>query len=293
MSALRLRMIQDLKLRNYSPKTVECYVRHVAKFAAYFGRSPDELGPEEIRQYQIYLAEERGVGWSSFNQAVCALRFLYGTTLGRPERIEQIPFTKKPQRLPEILSRQEVESLIACISQPLHRTIVMLMYGTGLRISEALALQVSDIDSKRMVIHVRGGKGNKDRIVPLSRRLLDQLRAYFRTRRPTKLLFASPGSDRPPLPETVGRAIKRAAAQAGIRKTVTCHSMRHCFATHLLEANVDILSIQKTLGHRYLSTTSRYTRVTRQRIEELPSPLDLTSWDPRTRSEDDPDWMSG
>ena len=292
MSPLRQRMIEDLKLRNYSPKTIDCYVRHVARFAEYFGRSPEELGPEEIRRYQIYLAEERGVGWSTFNQTVCALRFLYGTSLGRPERIEQIPFTKKPQRLPVVLSRQEVESLIACISHPLYRTIVMLMYGTGLRISEALALHVADVDSSRMVIHVRSGKGNKDRIVPLSRRLLEQLRAYYRTRRPSKLLFATPGSDRPPLPETVGRAIKRAASAAGIRKAVSCHSMRHCFATHLLEANVDIVTIQKTLGHRYLATTARYTRVTRQRIQELPSPLDLMSMNPPVRRDGAADWTS-
>jgi len=292
MSALRLRMIQDLKLRNYSPKTVECYVRHVARFAAHFGRSPEDLGPEEIRQYQIYLAEERGVGWSMFNQAVCALKFFYRTTLGRSEQIEQIPFKKKPQRLPAVLSRQEVESLIACISLPLPRTIVMLMYGTGLRISEALALQISDIDSSRMVIHVRSGKGDKDRIVPLSLRLLDQLRVYFRTRRPKTFLFSAPGGDRPPHPETIGRAIKRAALMAGIRKPVSCHTMRHCYATHLLEANVDIVTIQKVLGHRYLSTTSRYTHVTRQRIQDAPSPLDLTGLDPQSRREGDPDWIS-
>ena len=292
MSNLRQRMIDDLKLRNYSPATIRCYVRQVARFADYFGRSPVDLGPEEIRRYQIHLAEERGVCWSTFNQAVCALRFLYRTTLGRSEGVQQIPFAKKPKRLPVVLSRQEVESLIACLSHPLYRTIVMLLYGTGLRISEALALQIQDVDSSRMVIHVRRGKGDKDRIVPLSQRLLEQLRSYYRIRRPTTFLFLSPGSDRPPLPETVGRAIKRAASAAGIRKPVTCHTLRHCYATHLLEANVDILTIQKVLGHRYLATTARYTHVTRQRIEDSPSPLDLTGWDPQPPKSGDPDWMS-
>jgi site-specific recombinase XerD len=188
MTLLRQRFIDDLRLRNYSPRTIDTYVGRVAAFAKHFGRSPELLGPDEVRVFQLHLLE-RGLSWSSFNQAVCALRFLYRVTLGRPETLPLIPFGKKPRTIPSVLSQEEVVRLLDAAPAGRDRVLLQVAYGCGLRLEELLHLRVSDINSSRLVIHVRQGKGAKDRLVPLSQRLLDELRAYWRRYRPTTWLF--------------------------------------------------------------------------------------------------------
>lgn len=177
MTPLRQHLIHDLQIRNRSPKTIECYVAHVAAFARHFGRSPELLDEEHIRQYQLYLLHQKRASWSAFNQAVCALRFFYKVTLPRDWAVAHLPFGKRPLKTPCVLSRTEVRQLLSCVKRPVHRILLTTLYAAGLRLSEGLHLQVSDIDSQRMLLHVRSGKGQKDRLVPLSRVLLEELRA--------------------------------------------------------------------------------------------------------------------
>lgn len=261
MSNLRKRMIEDLKIRNYSPRTIKVYINRVAKFAHYFGKSPDRLSREHIREYQRYLVEDKKCSWSQLNQTVCALRFLYRVCLDQATIVEYIPYAKQPKSLPVVLSRGEVYRLLEAARDLKHRTVLMLLYGTGVRISEALALRVGDVDSQRMVIHVRGGKAGKDRYLPLAESLLEQLRVYWLVHRPSDFLF--PGKD--PHKAISGRTVRsicqQAAGQAGITKTVTPHTFRHSFATHHLEAGTDIKTIQMWLGHRSLTTTSVYLHI--------------------------------
>src|SRR5262249_25568441 len=194
MTPLRQRFIDDLRLRNYARRTIDTYVSRVACFAKHFGRSPDRLGPNEVRDFQLHLLQQR-VSWSSFNQAVCALRFLYGTTLGRPEQLPLIPFGKRPKTLPSVLSPAEVLRLLDAAAAGRDRVLLQVAYGWGLRLNELLHLQVRDIDSARMVIHVRHGKGAKDRLVPMSLRLLEELRGYWRLCRPRTWLFPGQKAD--------------------------------------------------------------------------------------------------
>jgi integrase/recombinase XerD len=273
MSPLRQRLIDDLRLRNYSPRTIEAYVAGVAKFAAHLGRSPDQLGLEDVRTFQLHLLA-RGVSWSQFNQTVCALRFFYRITLRRPGLVEHIPFGKRPRVLPAVLSRDEVARLFAAVRHRWHRLMLRTTYAGGLRVSELVRLQVADIDSARMVMHIRQGKGQKDRLVPLSPRLLEELRGYWRERRPRLWLFPGHGAAGHLRPDIVQRACREAARVAGFTKHVTVHTLRHSYATHLLEAGVDLLTIQKLLGHRDLQTTARYVHVSTQRLRAAPSPLD-------------------
>jgi integrase/recombinase XerD len=273
MTPLRQRLIDDLRLRNYSPRTIEAYVAGVAKFAAHFGRSPDQLGLEDVRTFQLHLLA-RGVSWSQFNQTVCALRFFYAITLGRPGLVEHIPFGKRPKVLPAVLSRDEVARLFAAVRHDRHRLMLRTTYAGGLRVSELVRLQVADIDSARMVMHIRQGKGRKHRLVPLSPRLLAELRTYWRERRPRLWLFPGQGAAGHLRPDIVQRACREAAHSVGFTKHVTVHTLRHSYATHLLEAGVDLLTIQKLLGHRDLQTTARYTHVSTQRLRAAPSPLD-------------------
>lgn len=274
MTPLRQRMLEDLRLRNYAPSTQEIYLDHVSRFALHFGRSPEELGPTEIRAYQLHLIQEKKASWSSFNQAVCALRFLYRTTLKQSWAVEQIPFPKQPKRLPSVLSPEEVGMLLRAVKNRKHRLVLMTIYAGGLRVSEAAGLQVADIDSARMVIRIRQGKGRKDRLVMLSPVLLEELRLYWRWYRPTLWLF--PGSD-PSAPLTVRamqKVCSRARQSAGILKPVSCHTLRHSFATHLLEGGTDLRLIQTLLGHQSVGTTQLYTHVASQRIVAASSPLD-------------------
>lgn len=273
MTPLRQRFIDDLRLRNRSPRTIETYVLRVALFARHFGRSPAELGPEEIRAYQQDLLA-RQVSWSQFNQAVCALRFLYNVTLGRPEIITHLPFAKRPRTLPSVLSPEEVVRLLAAALAGRDRTLLDVAYSCGLRLKELLGLQVSDIDSARMVLHIRHGKGQKERLVPLSPRLLAVLRAYWREYRPARWLFASVQPGLPLTDGAVQRLCRRTAARAGLRKHVTPHTLRHSFATHLLEAGVDLLSVQALLGHSHFNTTAKYLHVSMRRLQQLPQLLE-------------------
>jgi site-specific recombinase XerD len=273
MTPLRQRFVHDLQLRNYSPRTVETYLHHVVRFARHFQRSPKDLGAEEVRQYQLYLLGQQA-SWSVFNQAVCALRFLYRVTLGGPFAVEMIPYGKKPRSLPAVLSREEVAQLLALVGQPTERLILQTTYACVLRAAEVLALRVSDIDSGRMLLWVRHGKGAKDRGVPLSPALLAALRAHWQRLRPTTWLF--PGQT-PSGQRSLGalqRVCRKAVRAAGFAKKVSLHTLRHSYATHLLEAGVDLLTIQRLLGHRDLQTTARYTHLTASHLAGLPGLLE-------------------
>ncbi len=274
MTPLRQRFVDDLRLRNYSPRTIEAYVAGVARLAKHFGRSPDQLGTEEVRAFQLHLVGRR-VSWSLFNQTVCALRFFYGVTLGRPEQVPFIPFGKRPKTLPCVLSPDEVLRLFEATTTRRDRVLLQTAYACGLRIGELLHLRVTDINSARMVIHVRQGKGAKDRLVPLSQRLLDDLRGYWKQYRPTTWLFPGTFTDRALTASNVQRLCQRLVTRAGIGKPATPHTLRHSYATHLLEAGVDVVTLQKLLGHRDLSTTAHYLHLTTDRLRQTPSLLDL------------------
>ena len=264
MTSLRQRMIDDMRLRNYAPRTIDVYVERVTRFAEHFGRSPQTLGPAEIRAYQLFLLEHKGASWAVFNQTVCALRFVYRVSLERKWLVEHIPFPKQEKKLPVVLSREEVQRLLSAVENLKHRTILMTMYATGVRVSEVVALELSDVDSARMLIRVRHGKGRKDRFVPLSLTLLEHLRVYWRAYRPPRWLFASSDAQRPLSVSAVQRVCGRSAERAGLRKRVSPHTMRHCFATHLLEAGTDLKTIQVLLGHSSLRSTSVYLHVAAQ-----------------------------
>jgi integrase/recombinase XerD len=274
MTPLRQRLIEDMRLRNMAPETIEGYVHYVARFARHFGRSPEKLTPEHARQYQLHLLGKK-VSWSTFNQSVCALRFFYGTTLGRQDFVKRLPFGKKPRRVPVVLSRDEVLKFLQCILSRKQRMLLTTMYATGMRIGEAVELRVNDIDSRRMTILVSRGKGNKQRLVPLSPKLLTELRLFWQTHRNPVWLFPSRQPDQPLRIQAVEGACRRARARAGLKRRFNTHALRHTFATELLEAGVDLFSIQKILGHRSLSTTAHYTHVRRSHLQEACQSLEL------------------
>ncbi len=274
MTTLRQRMIDDLKVRNRSARTIQSYIVQVANFARHFGKSPELLGPEEIRQYQVYLVEQRHVSWSYFNQAVCALRFFYRHTLGRDWVVAHIPFPRQPRKLPVVLSQAEVIRLFDAIRSLKLRAMLMTAYAAGLRLSEVTHLQVSDIDSERMVIRVRQGKGQKDRYVMLSPKLLELLRDWWRIARPQVWLFPGQNPVNPMTTRQLRRACHTAAHEAGIESNVSPHTLRHSFATHLLEQNIDVRVIQVLLGHAKLDSTALYTRVATRTIQQVMSPLE-------------------
>ena len=275
MTSLRQRMLEDLQVRNYTPETRRVYVNAVAAFARHFGKPPDLLGPEEVRSYQVHLVKEKKASWSSLNVAVCALRFLYGTTLGRRWAVQHIPYAKKESPLPDVPSQYEVKALLEHVEGLQELAMLMLAYSGGLRVSEIARLGVGDIDSQRMLIHVRLGKGKKDRFVALSPLLLTILREYWRERCPRQLLFPGQDGKRPIAVETIRRICKRAARVAGITKKVTPHTLRHAFATHHLEAGTDLRTLQVLMGHADLTTTSRYLYVSTDKIRATKTPLDL------------------
>jgi site-specific recombinase XerD len=253
-------MIDDMRIRNFSPNTMEGYIRGVAQFAKHFRKSPELLGIEEVRGYQLFLLEKK-VAWGTFNVAICALNFFYKVTLRRDWNQAQIPFPKKEKKLPVILSLEEIAAFFAVIKNLKHWTVFTSMYATGLRISEALNLIPTDIDSQRMVIRVRQGKGKKDRYVPLFPTLLESLREYWRAYRPQTWLFPGMLPGKPLNCSSVERLCPGFRELAGIKKPVTPHTMRHCFATHMLEAGIDLRTIQLILGHRSLNTTAIYLHV--------------------------------
>jgi integrase/recombinase XerD len=272
VSPLRRRMIDDMMLRNLSPATQRSYLHAVTKFSRHFGRSPDRLGLEDVRAFQVYLVSQ-GISWPSLNQTVCALRFFYGVTLNRGEIPERIAYARTPRKLPAILSPDEVVRFLEAVPSLKSRAALTTAYAAGLRVSEAVSLKVGDIDSDRMLLQVRHGKGAKDRTVMLSAQLLEILRTYWRLTRPTDWLF--PGRGERPIDVTVLHSACRSAAKAaGLTKKVSVHTLRHSFATHLLESGVDIRIIQVLLGHNSLSTTARYTQVATTTIAAAQSPLD-------------------
>jgi len=274
MTPLRQRLIDDLRLRNYSPRTIEAYVSRIAQFARHFGRSPDQLGMEEVRAYQLHLVDQKA-SWSRFNQTVCALRFLFGTTLGRRDEVPLIAFGKRVHTLPSVLAPEEVVRLFEALPAGRLRLRFQVIYACGLRLSELLHLRPTDIDSRRMVVVVRQGKGRKDRLVPLSPRLLEELRVYWRQYRPTTWLFPGAGADGTLCGVSMQRQCQRAARKAGITKRCTPHTLRHSYATHLLEAGVDVITLQAILGHHDLRTTAHYIHVDTRRLRLTPSLLDL------------------
>jgi integrase/recombinase XerD len=276
MSTLRQRMTEDMQLRNLALNTQSSYLQQVSCFARHFGKSPAELGEEDIRAYQIYLTAEKKLSPGSIHTAIAALRFLYKVTLRRDWTVEDVlPLPKKPQTLPIVLSPGEVQQFLACVKSVKHRAILTTCYAAGLRISEAVHLKPAAIDSQRMVIRVEQGKGQKDRYVMLSPALLEILRGYYRLARPREWLF--PG-DRPAEPITrdaVGDACQKALRLSGLSKPVTPHGLRHAFAVHLLEAGADVRTIQLLLGHRSLATTAQYLRLATNKVCATASPLEL------------------
>ena len=273
MSPLRQRMIEDIKVRNLSPATQRSYVNAVVRFSRHFGRSPHLLDVEEVRAYQVHLVS-RGISWSQLNKVVCALRFFYGVTLGRSDLPEGIPHAKEPRKLPVVLSPEEVVRFLAAVPNLKHRVALTAAYAAGLRVSEVARLKIADIDSRRMVIRVEEGKGGKDRYVMLSPRLLGILRGYYQLLHPRHWLFPGREDDRPLSPEALHAACRAAAAAAGLGKRVTVHTLRHSFATHLLDAGTNIRIIQVLLGHTNLATTVLYTQVSPGAIRKTASPLD-------------------
>lgn len=273
MTPLRQRFLDDLRMRNLSPHTQDAYVRVVAQFAKHFRRSPDQLGREQIREYLLHLIR-RGYAWDTYNQARCALHFFYRVTLGKDWPLEQLPCAKVPKRLPVVLSRDEVRQFFAAARRPKGRTMLMAAYAAGLRASEVVGLRAPDIDSRRMLIRVRQGKGQKDRYVMLSSVLLEALRAYWLRDRPTDWLFPGADPTKPVGRETFTRVCIGVGQHAGLSKRVTPHTLRHTFATHLLEDGVDIRTIQALLGHRSLRTTALYTFVAPEKVAATKSPLD-------------------
>ena len=276
MTALRERMIEDMRIRNLAPNTQISYLQQVSLFARYFAKSPNVLGREEIRAYQVYLTEEKKLSPRSITIAVSALRFLYKVTLRREWNLEEIiPAPKQPQKLPVILSPEEVLEFLSCVRGHNHRTILTCCYAAGLRISEVVALEVSHIDSRRMMIRVQQGKGQKDRYVMLSPKLLEILREWWRRDRSQHWLFPGNIPGRHISTDAVEHACQEAHRLCRLAKPITPHSLRHAFAVHLLEQGTDVRTIQLLLGHRSLATTARYLRIATTKVCSTTSPLDL------------------
>ena len=275
MTPLRKRMLEDMQLRNLTPETQRNYIHHVAGFAKYFRKSPELLDLEAVRQYQLYLLNERKLSPETINQYISAIQFLYLTTLEMPWTTEYFPRVRRPHKLPVVLSQEEVLAFFDHIPSLKYRAALMIAYGAGLRVSEVVALHVADIDSQRMLLRVQQGKGQKDRYAMLSPRLLDVLRRYFRAIRPSgSYLFPSWRKEYHLSTASLQLACREAALRAGIRKRVTVHTLRHSFATHLLENGTDIRIIQVLLGHSQIDTTARYAAVSPQVVAATASPLD-------------------
>lgn len=274
MTPLRQRMIEDMRIRHFSHHTIDQYVGRVSQLARHFGKSPDKLGPEEVRAYQLHLAEKH-VHWGTLQSTTAALRFFYKITLKRDWAPERIPYPRAGTRLPLVVSREEVIRFLDAIPNIKHRAMIMTCYAGGLRASEAKNLRLEDIDSKRMMIRVRQGKYKKDRVVPLSTTLLAFLREYWRIVKPKEWLFPSESTGKPLALRSVIRVCQKARKHAGLKRRVTAHTLRHCFATHLLEGGTDVRTIQILLGHKSLVTTATYLNVAGRGPLATTSPLDV------------------
>jgi site-specific recombinase XerD len=279
MTPLRQRMLDDLRIRGRSENTQRSYIEKIKHFAQHFGNSPEVLGPEEVRAYQVYLIKEKKASPAQLNQFVAAARFLYGVTLERDWTLKKIPYHKRPRALPDVLTEDEVKTLLTSVINIKHRAIMMALYSAGLRVSEACNLLASDIDSKRMMIRVTAGKGAKDRFVPLSTCFLETLRRYWKQRRPRKYLF--PGrKDQPIRQRHIYRVCVDAGRAAGIKTPTNPHLLRHSFATHMLERGANLLLIQAILGHSSLRTTAKYLHVSKLALDSLTIPLDAIMREP-------------
>jgi site-specific recombinase XerD len=275
MGKLREQMKGDLELKGLSPHTQEAYLRQVSQFSRHFRRSPHHLGEREIREYLLYLLREKKVSTSTVNLCYHALKFLYEKTLNRMWVMARVPRVKSLKQLPIVLDRQEVESLFSATKNLKHRAILMLIYSSGLRLTEAAHLKITDIDSKRMLVRIKQGKGRKDRYTILSKAALEVLREYWEQSRPKEWLFEGRLPGRPLTGRSIQRVLIKAKDLAGIKKPATVHTLRHSFATHLLEAGTDLYHIHLLLGHRSLSTTTIYLHVSRKELIRIVSPLDL------------------
>ena len=278
MTHLRQLMLDELQRRNYSPETVRSYLHAVEEFARHFRRSPEQLGPDHVREYQVHLFRDRKLSARTVAGHTAALRFLFVKTLRRPYLPEALPFPKHSRRLPTVLSQEEVARLIDASGNLMHRAMLMTLYATGVRRAELCRLKVADIDSQRMVLHIHEGKGGRDRDVPLSPRLLDTLREYWRWMKPKTYLF--PGmennwrADVPVTTKVAWIAVTDAAKAAGITRRVSPHTLRHSYATHLLEAGADLRTIQVLLGHAKLADTTVYLHLSRRHLQAVASPLE-------------------
>lgn len=276
MTPLRQKMINEMTIRRFSLKTQEAYVAAVAGLARYYKQSPENIDKQMVQDYLLYLMQKRKLSWSSCNVAVSGLRFFYTQALGMDSMYLNIPPRKKDNKLPEIFSAKELERLFAALTNQKHRTLLMATYAAGLRVSEVVGLKVKDIDSNRMMIRVEQGKGRKDRYTVLSKRLLEELRIYWRMYRPSIWLFYSGKKTKRPLSvSSLQRVYNQAKDKAGISKGKGIHTLRHCFATHLLEAGVDLRTIQVLMGHCSIMTTMTYLQVTKKHLGSTDSPLDL------------------
>ena len=278
MTHLRQLMLDELQRRNYSPETVRSYLHAVKEFARHFRRSPEQLGPDHVREYQVHLFRDRKLSARTIAGQTAALRFLFVKTLHRPYLPDALPFPKHSRRLPTVLSQEEVARLIDATGNLMHRAMVMRLYATGVRRAELCRLKVADIDSERMVLHIHEGKGGRDRDVPLSPKLLATLREYWRWMKPKTYLF--PGmennwrADVPVTTKVAWIAVTEAAKAAGITRRVSPHTLRHSYATHLLEAGADLRTIQMLLGHAKLADTAIYLHLSRRHLQAVASPLE-------------------
>jgi site-specific recombinase XerD len=284
-------MLEELQRRNYSQHTTRCYIRTVEDFARRFNRPPDRLGPRHIREYQAELFQKWKLSPGTVRRSLSALRFFYTKTLNKAWSLAETPYPKKVFHLPSILSQEEVARLIDAAHPRLHRTLLITLYATGVRNAELTHLKVSDIDSQRMVIHIQGGKGRRDRDVMLSAKLLEELRAHWRRLRPKPNTWLFPGNHHhrgnPPInTKTTWYACKQAALRAGLQKAVHPHTLRHCFATHLLEAGADLRTIQILLGHRDLKETTIYLHLSERHLHATASPLDSLQLKDRSAQEE-------
>jgi len=281
-------MLEEIQRRNYSPETTRSYIHAVKQFAEHFGKSPEKLGAEEIRRYQLYLLNEKKCAAGSVKVHMSALRFFYKKVVKRHDlSFDDLVYPKRPKKLPVVLSQEEVTRLIEATTNPLHRAMLMVLYGTGIRRTEASLLKVSDIDSRRMVLHIRQGKGARDREVPLSDTLLQALREYWRWRKPKDFLFPSSaghrGQEQPISDKTVWHVCKGAAVRAGIQKKIGPHTLRHSFATHHLEAGTDLRTIQLLLGHANLEHTTVYLHLSHRHLHAATSPLEQLALPPHNQ----------
>lgn len=274
MTKLRQAMIQAMQLRQLSEHTQRAYITGVAQLSSYYNRSPEKISEDEIQQYILYLAQDKKLSWSTCNIVVSSVKFLNKVILKKSNDNLYLPFAQKQQHLPDVFTRNEVKLFFSVITEPKYRALFMVIYSAGLRIGEALNLTINDIDSGANVICVRQGKGKKDRYAPLPERLLTELRNYWKISRAKKWLFSGYDKTKPLSRRGTQHAFARIKEKARITKGVTVHSLRHAFATHLLEDGTDIITIKQLLGHSSITSTLRYTRISREMVSRLPSPIE-------------------